>query len=180
MTPEQVAELKASLVAVEGRVHHMYLDTGNPPWVTCGVGHRIATVGDALSLPFEPHAAIRHDFARVSAAPRGLRASAYAEMCESRLSDQAIDDLLDRDIDRKLLEIRSRFPLFDSWPGSVQLAFADMAFNLGVGGIEHKFPRFTAAIGREDWAACAEECGRPQLSRERNERTAELFRSANA
>jgi type VI secretion system secreted protein VgrG len=178
MTPDQLAELARSLEAVEGRVPHMYLDTGNPPWVTCGIGHRIATAGEALALPFTPATAIATDFMRVSAAQRGMRESAYAALCESRLDDGAIDALLNADIQRKLIEIRARFRDFDAWPGPAQLAVADMAFNLGVGGIEHKFPRFTAAVDRCDWAACAAECNRPQLSRERNERTADLFRSS--
>lgn len=178
MTPDQLTELARSLEAVEGRVPHMYLDTGNPPWVTCGVGHRLATVGEALALPFTSPLSVAQDFARVSAAPRGMRESAYAALCVSRLEDDAIDALLAADVQRKLLEIRARFPQFDSWPDSAQLAFADMAFNLGVGGIEHKFPRFTAAVDRCDWATAALECKRPQLAAERNERTADLFRSA--
>jgi hypothetical protein len=107
-----------------------------------------------------------------------MREGAYAALCEARLEDGAIDELLAADVQRKLSEIRARFPRFDTWPGSAQLGFADMAFNLGVGGIEHKFPRFALAAERCDWATCAAECRRPQLSAERNERTAELFRNA--
>lgn len=180
MTPDQLAGLARALEGAEGRVDHLYLDSARPAWVTVGVGHRLTTVGDALALAFEPRDQVAGDFARVAAAQPGLAASAYAGLCRARLSQAAIDALLAADVRQKLAELERCFPAFGGWPDPVQLAVADMAFNLGTGGLIHKFPRLVRALDRRDWAACAAECHRQGIAAARNERTAQRFRAAEA
>lgn len=178
MTTDQLAELKRNLEQAEGRIPHMYLDSARPAWVTCGVGHRLTTVGAALALPFEPAAEIAADFARVSAARPGQMASAYEPLCQSRLSEAAIDELLERDVATKLGEVERCLPSLPTWPSAAQLAVVDMAFNLGTRGLIHKFPKLVTALDRRDWLTCSRECERGGVSASRNQRTADLFREA--
>lgn len=173
--PTLIQTLKAMCEEAEGRVPHMYLCSRGH--VTAGVGHLIPTYHDAALLPFTPIDEAVHDWIRVKAAPVGMRAAAYAKYCKARLTDAAIDEMLDADIWTRVKQLRARYP-FDGWPEPVQLAVFDMAYNLGLGRLEREYPRFQAALARRDWLVCAAECGRLGISEARNARTAAWFREA--
>ena len=55
-----------------------------------------------------------------------------------------------------------------------------MAFNLGTGGLQKKFPKMNAAIGKLDWAVAGSECNRPDANQARNDATKALFTAAVA
>jgi len=170
-----LTRLKRLTEAAEGRVGHFYLDTAGH--VTVGIGHLVATIDDAIKLRLEPAAAICADFRRVSQAEPGLVAEAYAHLCESRMADQDIEELLDRDMQAVLDQIPTKFPKFHTWPDGPQEATFDMAYNVGI-GFGRKFPHLALALQLGDWRAAAAQCHRlPPISDERNQRTAALYLS---
>lgn len=170
---------------VEGRVDHLYLDTEGV--VTCGVGHALHNASEASALdwimgvtPSPPEAtSVRAEYAKVAGASKGLPAYQYAHLCVNRLSDAAIDNLLREDTFRFMSEIDGACPSFILWPQSVQCAVFDMAFNLGLAGL-NKFHNLMAALDAKDWARCARECHRTGISADRNKRTAAMFTAALA
>jgi GH24 family phage-related lysozyme (muramidase) len=173
MTP-LISALKRLVEEAEGRVAHMYQCSRGH--VTVGVGHLIPSAHDAALLDLVPVTEAVEDWHRVKLAPAGLRASAYAEYCRSRMSDAAIDALLDKDVWQRVRALRARLP-YDGYPEPVQLAVFDMAYNLGLAGFE-KYEKLRAALDRGDWLAAADECHRRGISEARNARTAAWFREA--
>ena len=130
-----------------------------------------------------PKESIATDFARVSVSPSGYKAIWYGTICTSRMSDAAIDALLDTDARRFVAQLECRLPQLGNYPLPAQEAVLDMAYNLGVGGFM-EYRNLIAAADRGDWEAAARESFRhglgdtPANPGERNLRTAELFRSA--
>ena len=62
-------------------------------------------------------------------------------------------------------------------PPCVQAALFDMAFNLGIGGLQ-KFKKLIAACDQAQWENAARECHRQGIGESRNLETATLFRQA--
>src|ERR1035441_7242603 len=156
----------------------MYLDTGNPPVVTCGIGHALFTVEDCLALPWDrPETVVRRDYGIVASQPPGYLADWYQQFTTCRLNDFFLHELLERDIDRQVKILRGQFPRFKEYPEKAQEALSEMAFNLG-GNFPKKWPRFSQAVRNQDWAQAAAECHREGVSGQRNKETAKLFLSA--
>lgn len=92
-------------------------------------------------------------------------------------------DLPNAEIDRLLAEKLGQFDaglakLFDlNIPDDAHLGLLDMAYSMGITGLTSKYPRFCAAFRLRDWATCAAECARKNVSRDRNAALAGLFRS---
>lgn len=166
----------------EGSVPWMYLDTVGI--VTVGIGHAMTHAADACLLPFNiggrlaTTEEIAADFAAVQAMPKGQIAANYKSRTQCRLDQDAIAGVYAADFDAKLPELAKRISGFDAFPQPVQLALADMGFNLGVQGLLTKFPKLMRAVGSRDWKTCALECRRPQLSAARNLQTARWFKDA--
>ena len=148
------------ILAEEGLTTWMYLDTANPPVVTCGIGHALFTLEDCLALPWDqPEATVRYDYRGILGKPPGYKAGWYEQFTTSRLPEIFIRELVERDIDRQVKILRSHFPQFRDYPEPVEEALSDMAFNLG-GNFPRSWPQFSQAVRNEDWTRAAAECHR--------------------
>jgi hypothetical protein len=181
-----VNSLADRLIEEEQLVCWLYLDTSKPPVVTCGVGHALHTVDDALALPWDhPADQVRADWAAILAAPPGRIARTYAWRTESRLPEAFVRELLERDIADARAGWHRHFPHYDHFPAGPSEALDDLAFNLGPNWpVELRagipvWPHLTAAVNAEDWPAAAANCHRRDVSDKRNADTAALFASAS-
>jgi GH24 family phage-related lysozyme (muramidase) len=175
------AAVFARLKKFEGSVPYMYLCTGGE--VTVGVGHAIPNpvrasqltwqVGGAAPAPAQPEA----DYRQVAAAQKGMLASAYAGLTQCRMSDGDIEALVAADVQAFETQLAATLPNWNSYPGPAQEALFDMAFNLGLGGLQ-KFPKLLAAIDAGDWATAAAQSHRQGIGDARNHEIAALFQSA--
>lgn len=176
--------LLPKIIAHEGTIPHMYLDTAG--LVTVGVGQMLPNVASAQQLPFVfrdslvPASAedIAKDYAAVSAAEVGLKAIAYQGVTRLILVESTIENLLLARIDEFMQQLSQAFPNYLSFPKSAQEGILDMAFNLGVQGLINKFHQFCAAVREENWQTCAVECHRRAISGARNDYTRALFEAA--
>jgi GH24 family phage-related lysozyme (muramidase) len=168
----------------EGRISHLYLDKVGK--VTVGIGNMLPNAAAACALPFVNRtttnratpAEITADFQAVSAQPWPRAARFYSTFTRLDLPNVEIDQLFRERVQGFQDELRGHYPDYDSYPGSVQLAMLDMAFNLGTWGLKKTWPRLNTAIDAEDWAAAALECNRPQANPVRNAAVKELFEKA--
>jgi len=95
------------------------------------------------------------------------------------MADDAVNDLVESDIERFEAQLAGARPKWGSYPEPVQEALFDMAFNLGLGGLK-KFPKMLQAVDAGDWETAAQECHRAGIQAARNEETAALFRQAES
>jgi GH24 family phage-related lysozyme (muramidase) len=168
----------------EGVVPHMYLD--GVGLVTVGVGFCLPNPATALALGFvrrDNGAAAtdeekRTDWESVHSRPKAEPPASYRAFTHLGMPDTAIDRELSLRIHGFTRNLRSRFPRFDGFPDAAQIGLLDMIYNLGPGGLFRGFPKFCAAVDREDWTACAREGVRAGVSRARNEGLTELFVAA--
>lgn len=178
------ADFKTEIKASEGEIVHMYLDTVGA--VTVGVGNMLPTAAAAQALGFVDRVslkpataeAIATDFDTVTKQMKGLNAVAYKVHTKLDLPAVAIDTLLDARIDEFKVEVKGKFPKFDTYPLTVQFALLDLAFNLGTNGLVTKFPSLKKAVEAEDWAKAATESNRPQVSAARNATVKKWFTDA--
>jgi GH24 family phage-related lysozyme (muramidase) len=162
----------------EGSASYLYRCTGGE--VTIGVGHAVFDVAHALQLPWSgapASAAIAADFASVAAAEKGFPAPHYQGLTQCRLGDEAVDSVLQADIELFAKNLTTQLPEWTGYPEPAQQALFDMAYNLGVGGLL-KFHKLLAACASGDWEAAATECRRGGIGDERNAETAALFRQS--
>jgi GH24 family phage-related lysozyme (muramidase) len=159
----------------------MYRCTGGE--VTVGIGHAILRVADAPALNWnvDGRAAtpdeIAADYERIAAEPIGEVASHYKPLSRCRMTDAVIDALAAGDIARFSALVAAALPKWNTYPDCVQAALFDMAFNLGVAGLQ-KFKKLIAACDAGDWEGAAKECHRRGIAEFRNQETVELFRQA--
>lgn len=165
----------------EGRIPYMYRCTGGE--VTIGIGHAIQSAADAHTLPWKLNgqpaaaAAISADYATIAAQPKGLVATHYEPLSRCRMTNDAIDALAAADIARFSGLIANALPNFSTYPDCAQASLFDMAFNLGVAGLQ-KFKKLIAACDAADWETAAKQCHRIGVAESRNQETAALFRQA--
>lgn len=158
----------------EGVVPHLYLDSVG--YVTCGVGFMLPDEKSCVQLPWNPSISeALADYRLLKEQPQGRAASFYRPLVRARLSEDAMREIFAR----KLLELHRGL---GSWqlarcPQQVQVALLDMAYNLGVSGIE-RFHNLKAAVLRQDWAAAAEESRRRGVQDARNAATRAAFMGA--
>ena len=176
--------LIASLQEFEGLITHMYLDTKG--FVTVGVGQMLPNAEAAKQLKFvnattlDPATSeeIETDYHTVNDQDPGLRAAHYQPFTKLTLPQPEIDALLRKRIQEFETGLKREFPEYESYPEEAQEGLFDMAYNLGLSGLTNKFPSFTEAAKRQDWAKCAEECRRRGIGDRRNNKTRELFERA--
>jgi len=120
--------LTAQLLIDEGRRNRIYADTATPPRLTGGVGHNFTD---------RPVPGIK--------AAKGLP-----------LTDRQIADLFYIDRRGAIFDVATRIPFALSLAPARFDALANMAFNLGIGGLL-KFRHLLAAMERGDWAAAVHE-----------------------
>lgn len=156
----------------EGRKRFMYLDqardaNGNlKPIVTTAVGNALLTVADAQRLPW-----LRPDGSRASAteiadayaAVKGrsdlaLRGGgAFEHVTTLRLSEEAIDAIVDRELLSREATLKPHFPSFDLWPADAQLLLFSMAWALGVARLLNEFPKFCGFMRTEKFRDARDE-----------------------
>jgi hypothetical protein len=174
----------------EGRTTWMYRDTHENGYITTGKGNLIDPVSLALDLPWlradgelADEEEVLAEWGRVKAMPRGLRADRYRGPDGLRLSDEAVDDL----VQRKLAEFWSvglrYFPDAEEWPAPAQLGWLLMAWAMGPAFTEPTakrkgWPKFKAACLALDWEMAAAECFIPGARDVRNEEHRRLFLAA--
>lgn len=192
-------KIREHMVRWEGEIPHMYLDTRGK--VTVGIGHLLADVKAAQALGFvyredqketdkngvvrvvakkgdkASAQAIATDFATVQKKAAGLVASLYKGSTRLELPDGELEKILAEDVREKEEGLLKSLPEYRTYPPSAQLALLDMAFNLGVAGL-NKFVKLQEAVKKRDWETAAKQCHRKGPSEERNKETERLFRAA--
>lgn len=172
--------LKASLERFEGRVAFMYLDSrGN---CTVGIGHLLRTPDAACALSFThsngailaTREQIIAEYINVKTLEPNHKPDYYRQRTKLRLSDAAVDRLLDTDITEKRSALESLVNLA-VLPDPAQTALMDMIFNIGAGSLR-RYPRLLAACDTRNWTVAANECHRDGIPKDRNDATAALFR----
>ena len=173
-----VCALRDDLLRWEGNKPFMYLCSGG--YVTTGIGNKLANAQEALALPWQHKATglpatpaeIRTAFERVHAMtaefrradPKALNpfgAQHYAKASDLVLPDGAANQLAVDRLEKDFLKgLRRLFPGFDGYPQPAQRALVDMAYTLGVSGLETKFPRFVTACQEGKFANAAEHSDR--------------------
>lgn len=156
----------------EGVIPHLYLDTrGN---VTCGVGFLLANRAAVDAYEWHPNLNAAHaDYDKVRVMAPGHVASYYASACTAHLTDETMHEHFDRHVASVRSQLASSWHLADL-PRDAQIALVDMAFNLGVAGLD-KFKKLHAAVDARDWATAATECSRKGVQQARNDATRDLF-----
>lgn len=170
------------LTQFEGKIFHLYLDSkGNP---TCGVGHLLSSPESACDLPFTlaagailaSRADILAEYAAVRLLEPNMRPMYYTLRTKLRLSDEAVDALLEHDIAQMSAVLKQGVEGFAAYPDPAQTALMDMAFNLGGSGLLHGYPKLLQACKWQEWRVAASECHRKGIPEDRNAATAALFR----
>ncbi len=170
----------------ENFVPHMYLDTkGN---VTVGIGTKLETVQEAMSLPFVDRGTVTRAHSKhienaynlVKSATPGPGADSFESLTHIDLSEADATILALDTIDAFLAEIlrRHSFHEYDSYPETAKLGLLDMVYTLGVKGTVDKFPMFTVAVSRRNWRIAAKASNRPEASNARNARIRQWFEDA--
>ena len=184
--PPSQQKMLSDLLRWEGDCHHLYLDSHG--LVTVGIGNLVGSAAAATELPFvDKHtgrpatpAQIVEAFDRVSHLHKGPHAGAFASATTLRLPEDAVRALAAERLSGEFLPaLRRDFPGFDNFPAPAQRALVDMAYNLGVGGLE-KFHQLRDAVDAGDWRTAAAECHRRTCRAERNDWTRDLFSEAAA
>jgi GH24 family phage-related lysozyme (muramidase) len=181
------------LIRAEGMKSYIYLDTAG--FMTVGVGHMIgkpaAPSADAWKFEWrdtttdklqnEPKE-IGKEFERLSRLNYGpaITAHSFAKAATLKLDETQIKRLLEADINDFLAQLRRKFPTFDSFPETAQLALLDMAFNLGTTKFLGTYPTLINAVLQEkpNWEVAAAQCHRRGPSEERNEHVRDWFLAA--
>jgi len=184
MSSPTFEEVKALIAPSEGNIAHMYLDSVGK--VTVGIGNLLATRVVAFELAFvnrataesATQAEIAADFEAVSRQAWPRVARFYRSFTALDLPGPRIDELFRRRVEGFRQELHAAYPDFEGYPGSVQLAMLDLAFNLGTHGLKKGWPNLNRAIGGRDWATAAIESYRPQSSATRNAKVKALFERA--
>ncbi len=182
MAANYLEQSLAKLKQFEGSVPWMYRDTVGR--ITVGVGLMLPNSRAAESLPFlvssRPATAqeISVEFARVDALPFGRVPAFYRSDHLVQLTQQTIDAKLYTVLKSFDTDLRSHFPLYDSFPASVKMALLDMIYNLGPEGLFRGFPHLIAAVRAGAWAQAAERCLRSGPGPARNAWTRQQFLDA--
>lgn len=174
------------LLRREGAVSWLYRDVLG--YATIGVGNLVHDADEACGLPLynvsadrpATEAEIRTEFQRVMSCQRGLRAAAYRTLKgpHIELSAAEIERLALHRLTTEFLPGVARIlPAFETLPAPAQEAIVDMAWNLGVVGLE-RFGHLLRAIDLGDWAEAARQCHRATCREERNAWTAAQFTAA--
>jgi GH24 family phage-related lysozyme (muramidase) len=156
----------------EGVIPHIYKDSRGI--ITCGVGFALPTARHVFTIPWrnlheaDPIA----DYQHVRLSEPGREPAFYEAITHARLDHQFMWIHFNKQI--ALFE-----RLLESWnlaamPAPAKLAIVDMAYNLGVSGLD-RYAMLRTACAECDWATAARECHRIGVQDIRNKATAALF-----
>jgi GH24 family phage-related lysozyme (muramidase) len=181
----------------ENTIPYMYLDTGGN--VTVGTGVEVKNQDEATQMPFEmtqPDGTIRKAtkqeiadaYDNVQDSPSGphIPASFFNPQTNPDFDplslpqsymEQQFEDHLSEHADQLDQSLANRGMDLDSLPENVKLGLLDMHYNMGAGNLFHKNQNnFWNAIENQDWNGAAILSHRGNVSDERNDATANLFR----
>ena len=174
----------------EGYLTFMYADVKN--LVTTGMGNLIDPIGTSLSLPWVNSDGSPASQQQITDAWNAVKArtdltqkggKAYKSVTTIRLTDEGIDQLIQRRLKSNESTLRSTYPGYDSWPADAQLAVLSMAWAMGPA---FKFGTFKKQVNGDppDFAAAAtsshmNDAGNPGLV-PRNAANKKLFENAAA
>jgi hypothetical protein len=139
------AELSAKLTSIacwEGRVPWPYLDSADPPNVTIGIGCLVASVDEMRDLgllrlsddqPATP-AEAGAEFCRLRSTRGGHRPASYRGRLY--LPETTIDSLALARLRRMDAELPRVFPAYEQLPDAARTCLLDLAWNVGVHGLE--------------------------------------------
>jgi GH24 family phage-related lysozyme (muramidase) len=165
----------------EGCFATMYSDTkGN---VTCGVGFLLQTAAVAQGFPWyipglvTPATAqeIAAEWNRIKTMQPGQLPHYYAIETALQLRQEDIDAHLLGILDQTDEDLQRDYPGFETFPDAVKMALSDLDFNLGDAKLRNTYPKFDAAVDRQDWATAASQCFRHGISQARNDWTRQQF-----
>jgi GH24 family phage-related lysozyme (muramidase) len=151
------------LINIEGNIPWMYLDSVGK--VTVGIGHYIPDLKDVLKLRFilrqsgEPASdtQIKNEYLLVKSklGPyQSKGANYYKPFTVLILPKDQIIKLAEEDIRKFQEQIIKKFPDFESYPDTVDLAIMDIIYQHGLsGGFDNA--QLTAAIKSRDWLKAA-------------------------
>src|ERR1019366_10653309 len=89
------------ILSEESPTTWMYLDTADPPVVTCGIGHALFILEDSLALPWnQPKAVVERDYQTIAGKPPGYRAQWYEQFTTARLTGIFVRELVLEDEQR--------------------------------------------------------------------------------
>ena len=170
----------------EGVVSYMYLDVVG--LVTVGVGFMIPDPGSAAQLNLVQRgtttpataAQKQQEWQTVHSQIKARPASFYKQFTTLDMTDAEINAGLAVRIQNFVVNLRQRFPQFDSFPAPAQLGLLDMIYSLGPRGLFTGYPKFCKAVDKQDWNTCAKEGVRRNVSASRNQDLAQLFLDAAA
>lgn len=160
MRPAVTATFPGFSRRIEGHVTWPYVDVLG--LVTIGVGCLIDPKSLAMTLPFVRRGTgEKASSAEVSASWDAVKSAAdrlkhrhfrYArDFSTVELTLAGVDELMLDRLDRSEAWLRKTFPGWDDFPADAQLGIISMAWAAGP-AFTDKFPRFTAAARRGDWA----------------------------
>jgi hypothetical protein len=153
---------------LEGVVPSMYLDTHDPPLVTCAVGILIDPVSLALSLPWKRDAdgqpatqeQIRSAWSLLKSHPEyAHRSTASARaLTKLHLDEAAVAAVVAKKLsDNQAFLVARHFPLFERFPADAQMGILSMAWAVGA-DFPRKFTYFKAAVLAGNWLTARDEC----------------------
>ncbi len=169
-------------------VPYMYKDKKDN--VTVGIGTLLENAQEAKNLPFVERGTNKpaHDnhkinaFNKVKNSPISGTAGHLKFKPVTNIVLLEADAVIQASKDLhgfiNLMNHKSYFPEFDSYPETAKLGLLDMAYNLGVEGTTKEYPDFTTAVRHRDWNMAAKESDRPQLSSGRNRTVFQWFKKA--
>jgi hypothetical protein len=152
----------------EGRCLWMYKDglgriaTGVGNDLTVGSGTNLSPSPETFRLPWRhpdgrlaTHLEIHEAWITVRAKANGLAGGGtHGGLTHIRLTNAAVDALIERKLVGNETILAKRWRAWDSWPADAQLALLSWAW--GVGPTE-VYPRMSAALARGDFASAAKE-----------------------
>ncbi len=89
------------------------------------------------------------------------------------LSQEEIDHLLENDLRELSIELRARLPWFETLDDARQGVILNMAFNIGLTGLEG-FPRMLQGVAQGDWELAADEMKNSLWAKEVGDRAVRL------
>ena len=180
------------LEAFEGCTTWLYADVRG--LVTIGIGNLVENADACAALPFvhalltadgSPPPPVTDDDKRnayckiLNAFDSPKPAAAYRFVSDLRLTQAFVAELVGQRLEAEFYPGLLRLcPGFDAFPLPARRALVDMAYNLGVGGLE-KFPHLLAACNAGDWAEAARQCHRSSCRESRNLWCAQCFVDAS-
>ena len=113
---------------------------------------------------------VKIEYSVISQMEKGKSEKYYEQFTKLYVQKDGIVPLAAQDVQTHVSEIEAvlGFDEFSTYPASVQLAMADMNFNMGSTNFKSEFPKFTKAIKHRDWLTAAKESSRKQVGKTRN------------